>query len=157
MFEVDKIFFSEITFRKISFPHQILDENNTNLKTNLTKILPKLTYHDSPVWYVFNWHGKNNICIHCNSVFHFSVHNQGQISKTIRKKKNMRSLTNTCCETHFHSLRIVLHSFIRYNTTDFWYTMHSVAVYSYRKQNSHNKRKHYFIRRFGLCVSHHQE
>jgi len=27
----------------------------------------------------------------------------------------------------------------------------------YCKQNSHNNRKHYFIRRFGLCASHHQE
>ena len=29
--------------------------------------------------------------------------------------------------------------------------------FSYCKQHSHNNRKHYFIRRFGLCVSHHQE
>jgi len=31
--------------------------------------------------------------------------------------------------------------------------MHGVAADSYCKQNSHNNRKHYFIRRFGLCVS----
>jgi len=30
-------------------------------------------------------------------------------------------------------------------------------VYSYCQQNSHNNRKHNFIRRFGLCVGHHQE
>ena len=35
--------------------------------------------------------------------------------------------------------------------------MHGVAVDFYDKQNSHNNRKHCFIRRFGLCVSHHQE
>jgi len=35
--------------------------------------------------------------------------------------------------------------------------MHGVAVDSYCKQNSHNNRKHYFVQRFGLCVSHHQE
>ena len=30
-------------------------------------------------------------------------------------------------------------------------------VCSYCKQNSHNNRKHYFIKRFGLCICHHQE
>jgi len=35
--------------------------------------------------------------------------------------------------------------------------MHGVAVDSYCKQSSRNNRKHYFIRRFGLCASHHQE
>jgi len=46
-------------------------------------------------------------------MFHFSVHNQGQISKTISKNKSMHSLINTCCETHFHLLRMILRSFIR--------------------------------------------
>jgi len=32
-----------------------------------------------------------------------------------------------------------------------------VAVDSYREQYSHNYRIHYFIRRFSLVVSHHQE
>jgi len=39
----------------------------------------------------------------------------------------------------------------------FWLTMHGAAVDSYCKQNSHNNRKNYFIRRFDLVVSHHQE
>jgi len=110
IFGVDKIFF-KIIFRKISFPCQIPDQNNTNL----TKFLPNLTYHNSSVWYVLNWYGKNNNCrpTHCNSVFHFSVHNQGQISKTISKNKSMHSLINNCCETRFHLLRMVLRSFIR--------------------------------------------
>jgi len=30
--------------------------------------------------------------------------------------------------------------------------MHGFVVDSYCKQNSHNNRKHYFIRRFGLCL-----
>jgi len=33
-----KINFLKIIFRKINFPYQIPDENNTNVKTNLTKI-----------------------------------------------------------------------------------------------------------------------
>jgi len=35
--------------------------------------------------------------------------------------------------------------------------MHGVAVDSSCEQNSYNYRKRYFIQRFGLCVSHHQE
>jgi len=30
----------------------------------------------------------------------------------------MHLLINNCCETHFHFLRMVLRSFIRYNTTE---------------------------------------
>jgi len=45
--------------------------------------------------------------------FIFSVHNQGQIIKTISKNKCMHSLINNCCETHFHFLR----SFIRHTVT----------------------------------------
>jgi len=43
-------------------------------------------------------------CTHCNSAFHVSVHNQGQISKTISKNKSMHALIDNCCETHFHLL-----------------------------------------------------
>jgi len=57
---------------------------------------------------------------HWNSVFPFSVHNQGQISKTTSKNKSMHSLINDCCETHFHLLRMFLRSFIRHNITDFF-------------------------------------
>jgi len=46
------------------------------------------------------------------SVNHFSVHNQGQISKTINKNKSMHSLINNSCETHFHFLRMVLRAFM---------------------------------------------
>jgi len=53
-------------------------------------------------------------------VFNFSVHNQGQISKTISKNKNLHSLINTCCKTHFQLLRMALRSFIRHNTTEQW-------------------------------------
>jgi len=53
------------------------------------------------------------------SVFHFSVHNQGQISKTISKNKSMHSLIINCCETHCHLLRMALRSFIRHNTAEF--------------------------------------
>jgi len=35
--------------------------------------------------------------------------------------------------------------------------MHGVAVDSYCEQYSHKYRKHYFIQRFSLVVSHHQE
>jgi len=35
--------------------------------------------------------------------------------------------------------------------------MHGVAVDFYCKKNSHNNRKHCFIRCFGLCASHHQK
>jgi len=38
--------------------------------------------------------------------------------RLFRKNKNMHSLTNSCCETHFHLLRMVLRSFIRHNTTE---------------------------------------
>jgi len=49
--------------------------------------------------------------------FIFSVHNQGQIIKTISKNKCMHSLINNYCETHFHFLRMVLRSFIRHTVT----------------------------------------
>jgi len=57
-------------------------------------IWPNLTYHKSPVWYVLNWYGENNSSTHCNSVFQYSVHNQGQIRNTISKNKSMHSLIN---------------------------------------------------------------
>jgi len=30
----------------------------------------------------------------------------------------MHSLINTCCETHFHLLRMVLRPFMKHNTTE---------------------------------------
>jgi len=33
-------------------------------------------------------------------------------------RKSMHSRINNCCETHFHLLRVVLRSFIRYDTTE---------------------------------------
>jgi len=38
-----------------------------------------------------------------------------------------------------------------------WQTMHGVAVGFYYEQNIHSCQIHYFIQRFGLLVSHHQE
>jgi len=49
--------------------------------------------------------------------FVLSVHNQGQSSRTISKNKSMHSLMDSCCETHFHLLCMVLRSFIRHNIT----------------------------------------
>ena len=47
-----------------------------------------------------------------NSVFHFSVHNQGQFSKTVSKNKSMHSLINNCCEILLHlSITVVKFTF----------------------------------------------
>ena len=59
-----------------------------------------------------------------NLVFHFSVYNQGQNSKTIstNKNKNMHSLIDNCCETHFNLLCMVSRSFTRHSTTELFFS-----------------------------------
>jgi len=52
------------------------------------------------------------------SFFLFTI--KDETVKTISKNKNksMHSLTDNCCETHFHLLCIVLRSFVTHNTTE---------------------------------------
>jgi len=62
------------------------------------------------------------VLIAINLVFHFSVYNQGQKSKTISTNKNMLSLIDNCCGTHFDFLCMVLHSFRRHNATELFFS-----------------------------------
>jgi len=67
-----------------------------------------------------------------NLVFNFSVHNQGQNSKTISKNKSMHLLIYDCCETHFHYC-MFSRSFIRHNATElflFFYCTSNVKQHS---------------------------